>query len=235
MAISTNLLVPGRGHNIAPTGALELSDPARERVVVAVTYYQDNKAAFTESLQRGTGGLIVMCGGYAALASSGQITAPPYHLRESTMMQNLAVDLGVPQRHLGNSPASTSTMENVLRAQEEGFFTELKPGNPLGIVAEAHNPDEQGQFSQYARLEWFARKIFKLPVGVVCLVPTQTSISSAEQADERKLMKVTRILYSAAKTPEGLRRAEKIAAIGSSALSSLGLQKPPVKSYTNIG
>jgi hypothetical protein len=234
----TNILVPGRAQNHLPNGGLELSDSGKARVDEAERHYRDNRAAFCEGLDNGSGGLIVMAGGYAALASSNQVAATPYHFREGTQMYDRALRRGIPPEHLANSPSSRSTLENVLSVHADGHFTAISPDNPLGIVTENHTADEEGedgQYSQWARLLWFVTRVYKLPKEAVVLIPTRTVLTAAEQADERKLMRITKRAYGMARTPAGLCRAESLVGLGARTLTKFGLQKPPASRYAQLG
>jgi hypothetical protein len=237
MTVSTNILVPGRAQNHLLDGSLELSESGIARVDTAVAYFEANRDAFAESLERDTGGIIAMAGGYAALASSGRMQAPPYRQREGTQMYERALDC-VPPQYLANVPTSTSTLENILSVHESGLFMDVSPYSPMGVVVEEHTAaegEENGQYSQWARVLWFVRRVYKLPSEAVILIPTPTRLSDAEQADERKLMRATRLLYGPAHTANGLRRAEKIAGVGARVLTGLGLQKPPAENYAQLG
>ena len=159
--IATNLIVPGRGHNVWPDGSLHLSESALARVYAAAEYVREHHDAFEEAREAGTGGVVVMSGGYAALATSGKMRPPPFEQRESTLMYREGHRSRIPFGYLRNSPASTSTLENILRPYEEGYLPVLSDKNPLGIVT---------QESQFDRLEWFARRIFQLPANAVQLI-----------------------------------------------------------------
>jgi hypothetical protein len=192
--VPTNIIVPGRGHNILPNGTMQLSASAIQRVHTVAEYYLTHEDRFVRDLQDGTGGMIVMAGGYASLATGNKLQAPPFETRESTLMCGLARAVGIPADYLGNSPSSTSTLENILRAKEEGFFSGVGRENPLGIVT---------QESQWERLNWFARKVFKLPQESVVLIAAPGEDYEQIINDERKLMHITRIAYGIADTPKG--------------------------------
>lgn len=220
--VATNIIVPGRGHEIAPDGSLSLSASALQRVHTAVDYFNTHRLAFEQADNDGSGGVIIMSGGYAGLATGNKMSPPPHSQRESTLMYRLAKEEGVPERYLRNSASSTSTLENMLRVSEEGYFDKLSPENPLGIVT---------QHSQWNRLNWFAQKVFKLPPEAVLLVPSPGEEDANVMREEQKLMRITKVIYGLAETPYGLRRAERIASLMSRTAGSLGLQKPPASTY----
>lgn len=219
----TNLLVPGRGHDVTEDGSLRLSTGSIERVETAADYYFKHSEAFEQSLEAQTGGIIVMSGGFGTL-STGVKREVPLQERESSLMCGLAMSWGLPARYLASSPMAPSTLENILLAKEEGFFGKVGPDNPLGIVTHS---------AQWERLSWFANRTFKLPSGSINLIPVPTDEPNAVINDERKLMIITKLLYGPARTPEGLRRAEKIASVAAALATRLGLQTRPAENYVN--
>jgi hypothetical protein len=224
--VATNLIVPGRGHNVWPDGSLHLSESAWARVDTAVEYVRQHQEAFEAARESGTGGVVVMSGGYAALATGGKMEPPPFERRESTLMYQEGRRLRIPSDYLRNSPASTSTLENILRPYEEGYFPQLSEENPLGIVTQEY---------QYDRFEWFACRIFRLPTSAVRLIRAPGEDDPAIARDEQNLLRATRIFYGPFHSPTGLRVAE--AALGgvSRAAVALKLQRPPAERYSNAG
>lgn len=220
--VATNLLVPGRGHELGPDGSLELSESAVQRVSAAVLYFEQNRDAFEQSLDEGTGGIIVMSGGYAALATANRMAPPRYERREGTLMTSLAEEMGIPSHYLRNEASSTSTMENVLRTYEAGYFGDLSAENPLGIVT---------QEPQLARLTWFAQKIFKVAPDALVHIDAPGEEDEQIQRDERKLLRITESAYGVAHTPNGLRAVERTLGVAAAITTRLGLQRSPADSY----
>jgi hypothetical protein len=220
--VATNLLVPGRGHELGPDGSLELSESAVQRVGAAVLYHEQNRGEFERAYADGSGGVVAMSGGYAALATANRMAPPPYEEREGTKMAALGETMGIPARYLRIDPSSTSTMENLLRAQEAGFFRELSPENPLGIVT---------QESQLGRLAWFAQKIFKITPDAIVHVDAPGEEDEQILRDEHKLLRITELAYGIARTPNGLRSVERALGVAAAITTRLGLQHSPADSY----
>lgn len=220
--VATNLLVPGRGHEMGPDGSLQLSISAVQRVGGTVLYHDQHREEFARAHADGSGGVIAMCGGYAALASANSMAPPPYEEREGTQMAALGETMGIPARYLRIDPSSTSTMENLLRAREAGFFRDLSPEKPLGIPV---------QETQFDRLAWFAQKIFKIGPDAIVHIDVPGEEDERIYRDEQKLFKVSKLAYGMARTPNGLRSVERTLGVAASVLTRLGLQKAPATSY----
>lgn len=220
MVVSTNVLVAGRGHNVLPDGSLELGESTVARVNTAVGYYHEHAASFEES-----GGALVMSGGYPTMATGNRIAPPPHELREGSLMAAIALQRDVPERFVKTVTSPTTTLEVVLRAMEDGHFLGANSENPLSIVT---------QESQWPRLEWFARRVFKLPPEAVQLIPAPGEDDPQVISDEAQLMRMTKILYGPAHTPAGLRRAERAADAASRLLISLHIKKPPAQAYLKL-
>lgn len=220
--VATNLLVPGRGHERRPDGSLGLSESAVQRVSAAVLHFEQHRDVFERSLDEGLGGVVVMSGGFAALATANRMMPPLYERREGTLMMALAESRGIPARHLRNEASSTSTMENVLRTQEAGYLGELSPQNPLGIVTQA---------SQLGRLTWFAQKIFRITPDAIVHVDAPGEEDEQILRDERKLLRITKLVYGMAQTPNGLRGVERTLGVAAAITTRIGLQQSPADSY----
>lgn len=221
--IATNILVAARGH-VLGDDSFKLGTSSMQRVDRLIGHYQQHESAFLDARKNGSGGIIAISGGYPTMAVGRKIAPPPYNLREGPMMARLAVEAGIPQTYIRTTASPTTTLEVVLRPYEEGFFTGLaiSPDNPLGIVTQA---------AQYDRLEWFARRIYRLPRGAVQLIEAPGEENPRVVRDERRIMHTTRILYGMARRPYALRRAERIADNVSRILFTIGVISPPGQNY----
>jgi hypothetical protein len=139
-------------------------------------------------------------------------------------MTQLAIAGGIPQKHLRTIASPTTTLEVVLRPYEEGVFAGLpiNADNPLGIVTQA---------TQYERLAWFTRRIYKLPEDAIQLIEAPGEEDPQIATDEQRIMRMTRAMYGMARTPQGLRRAERIADGIASLLFASGITTPPGSKY----
>jgi hypothetical protein len=219
-APAVNILVAARGHSLENPRQLGLS--TIQRVETAIEYYEHHADDFVAAEEADIKPAIVMSGGYATMATGYRLSAPPAELREGSLMLKLASESSIPGHYLHKSIGSTTTLEVVLRPFEEGYFRDINPSNPLGIVT---------QETQWDRLAWFARKIFDLSPRAIQLIQARGEENPAIRADEQKLLKMTKILYGSANSPRGLRRAEHIAETGASVLSVMKLQRPPALRY----
>lgn len=219
------LLVAARGHDGLAGGELTLGKSTIARVETAASYFEQNREQFEEARHVGVGGFMVMSGGYATLATGRRIVAPPYEKREGHLMKELAIDAyGVPEEFVRESVSATTTLEVVLRPYEEGHFTHVGPENPLTIVA---------QKSQLPRLRYFAGKLGIIGISLEeLLAPGEES--DAIYADEKRLMLVTRLLFSASQKPSALRRSEAAMDTVSRILLATRLIKPPAQKYLSV-
>ena len=134
-AVATRIIVFGRGLVADPAG-FRLTRQSSERVEALVSYVRQNAAGF--AARRGR---IVFSGGWAGAAEG--FARPPPQYREGSLMlaRAMAADIG------GTSLAgyadtfaeieSDSTLENVLRIKEDGYFggASFTARDPLGLVA----------------------------------------------------------------------------------------------------
>jgi DUF218 domain len=225
MFMITNLLVAGRGHDILPNGNLALGASTIARVDTAVEYFHNHQVDFDNALATYSGGKLVMSGGYATMATGNVIAAPPYELREGSLMTARAIRQGVPAKHVCAVTSPTTTLEVVLRPVEEGHFTSISAEKPLAIVT---------QVSQWPRLRWFAHRILNLDSDSVLPIFAPGENDPNIIKDEQLLMTMTKFLYGAARTPQGLRRAERIAYGTSNMLARVGMHKPPAHNYLEL-
>jgi DUF218 domain len=156
--VATSIIVFGRG--LRADGAdISLSEASRARVRALVDYVEANRSIFGLRPAK-----VIFSGGWSAAAA--KMKAPPVEFREGTLMLEYAHALSGSDSGFSacaNSAIeieSNSTLENVLRTKEAGYFSNsyFTAVNPLGIVA--HVGHEK-------RIEYFMRKIFGLPNGSI--------------------------------------------------------------------
>lgn len=186
-AVATRIIVFGRG--LAADGAgFRLTRQSSERAAALVAYVGQNAAAFTARRGR-----IVFSGGWAGAAEG--IGKPPPRYREGSLMlaQAMAADIG------GGSLAdyadtfaeieSDSTLENVLRIREDGYFdgASFTARDPLGLVAHReHLP----------RVSYLVRKGFRLPAGATVNIAAAAGPERyAGGLPEIVLLPVTRVAF----------------------------------------
>jgi uncharacterized SAM-binding protein YcdF (DUF218 family) len=196
--VATNLIVFGRGlRKDGSTGEVSLTEPARARVVAAHRYIADHASTFIRCDREGVRGRIVFSGGWPGAAAG--MAPPPVEQREGALMQAYFAELGeVPPLDVQVETRSDSTLENALCVQEEGCFADRSfgPGNPLGLVAhEGH----------LARVDYFIRKVLRLPADAVLPVPAAGPDTFAA-VPERQALLMARFVCFGARTPQALRR-----------------------------
>jgi hypothetical protein len=194
-AVATRIIVFGRGL-VADGAGFRLTRQSSERADALVAYVSQNAAAFA-----GRRGRIVFSGGWAAAAEGfGQ---PPPQYREGSLMlaQAMAADIG------GSSLAdyadtfaeveSDSSLENVLRIKEDGYFggASFTAGDPLGLVAhEEHLP----------RVSYLVRKGF----GISGAATVNIAVAGPEGyagVPESVLLPVTRVAFLGVRGHRSLR------------------------------
>jgi hypothetical protein len=217
---AVNVLVAARGHSLAHPEHLGLS--CIQRVDTTIAYYDKHEDEFNRGREAGKNPSIVMSGSHATMATGYRIPAPEAGKREGSLMLDRAARGGIPLEYLHKSITGTTTLEVVLRPLEEGYFRDVSANNPLGIVT---------QKTQWERLSWFAVRVYDLSPDCLQLIAAPGEDDPQIQADEGKLMRMTRIVYGPARTPQALRRAEAIATTGARVLTALHLQEPPALRY----
>jgi hypothetical protein len=211
-ALATRIIVFGRGLVADGTG-FRLTRQSSERAEALVAYVRQNGGAF--AVRRGR---IVFSGGWAGAAEG--FGRPPLQYREGSLMlaQAMAADIG------GTSLAgyadvcaeveSDSTLENVLRVKEDGYFggASFTAGNPLGLVAhQEHIP----------RINYLVRKAFGLPAdGIVNIAPLGPE-SYGGGLPENVLLPITRIAFLGARKHSSLRRRHRMLVAWSHRLRAL--------------
>lgn len=225
MYMLTSVLVAGRGHDTLPGGEIALGESTIARVNTAVDFFHGNKGDFTDALKNGMGGVLVMSGGYATMATGNRIAPPAREQREGFLMAHRAMQQGVPSEHVGTITSPTTTLEVVARPVEAGYFTAISRSHPLGIVT---------QESQWPRLLWLTERVLAVDRNSVVLIPAPGEEDPSILRDEAMLTLMTRVLYGPARTLNGLRRAEKIAQHISVLLTRIGIVQPPATRYLHL-
>jgi DUF218 domain len=195
-AVATRIIVFGRG--LAADGAgFRLTRQSSERAEAAVAYVRQNAAAF--AAQRGR---IVFSGGWAGAAEG--LGKPPPRYREGSLMlaQAMAADIG------GTNLAdyadtyaeieSDSTLENVLRIKEDGYFdgASFTARDPLGLVAhKEHLP----------RISYLVRKGFRLSAGATVNIAAAGPERYGGGLPEFVLLPVTRMAFLGVRGHRSLR------------------------------
>ncbi|MGH3408221.1 MAG: hypothetical protein ACRDRJ_37830, partial [Streptosporangiaceae bacterium] len=134
-AVAARIIVFGRGLVADPAG-FRLTRQSSERVEMLVSYVRQNPAGF--AARRGR---IVFSGGWAAAAEG--FGRPPPQYREGSLMlaQAMAADIGgtglAGYADAFQEIESDSTLANVLRIKEDGYFggAFFTARDRLGLVA----------------------------------------------------------------------------------------------------
>ena len=195
-AVATRIIVFGRGL-VADGPGFRLTRQSSQRVEAAVAYVRQNTAAF--AAQRGR---IVFSGGWAGAAEG--FGRPPPQYREGSLMlaQALAADVG------GASLAdyadtyaeieSDSTLENVLRIKEDGYFgaVPFTARDPLGLVSHAeHLP----------RISYLVRKAFGLSGDATVNIAVPGPENYGSGLPESVLLPITRVAFLGVRGHDSLR------------------------------
>ena len=196
-AVATRIIVFGRGLEADGAG-FRLTRQSSERAAALVAYVRQNATAF--AAQRGR---IVFSGGWAGAAEG--LGQPPPQYREGSLLlaQAMAADIG------GSSLAdyadtyaeieSDSTLENVLRIKENGYFdgASFTARNPLGLVAhKEHLP----------RVNYLVRKGFRLSAdATVSIAAAAGPEGYGGGLPEIVLLPVTRVAFLGVRGHSSLR------------------------------
>jgi DUF218 domain len=195
-ALATRIIVFGRGLVADPAG-FRLSRQSSERVQALVGYVRQNAAAF--AVRRGR---IVFSGGWAGAAEG--FGRPPRQYREGSLMlaQAMAADIGgaslAGYADLYAEVESDSTLENMLRVKEDGYFggASFTAGDPLGLVAhQEHLP----------RIHYLARKAFGLRGDAMVNIAVPGPENYGGSLPESVLLPVSRIAFLGARDHSSLR------------------------------
>ncbi len=211
-AVATSIIVFGRGLEADGAG-FRLSRQSTERADALTRYVREHIQDF--GARRGR---IVFSGGWAAAADG--VARPPRRYREGQLMLGhaLAADIGGADlsRYADAYPEieSDSTLENVLRVKEAGYFdgSLFTAASPLGLVAHAeHLP----------RIGYLVRKVFGLPGDAIVTIAAPGADSRSGGLPESLLLLVTRLALSGARGHDALRRRHRVLVAGNRRLRSL--------------
>jgi DUF218 domain len=195
-ALATRIIVFGRGL-VADGADFRLTRQSSERAEALVAYVRQNAAAFAVGRGR-----IVFSGGWAGAAEG--FGRPPRQYREGSLMlaQAMAADIGgaslTGYADVYAEIESDSTLENVLRIKEDGYFdgASFTARNPLGLVAhQEHLP----------RINYLVRKGFRLPGDAMVNIAAPGPENYGGGLPERVLLPVTRMAFLGARDHSSLR------------------------------
>jgi DUF218 domain len=196
-AVATRIIVFGRGL-VAGGEGFRLTRQSSERVEALVGYVRQNAAGF--AARRGR---IVFSGGWAGAAEG--FGRPPPQYREGSLMLAQAMAADIDGASLADYAdafeeiESDSTLENVLRVKEDGYFggAPFTAGDPLGLVAhQEHLP----------RITYLVRRAFGLSGdAVVNIAAAQGRENYAGGLPERVLLAVTRLAFLGARDHSSMR------------------------------
>jgi hypothetical protein len=196
-AVATRLIVFGRGLVADPAG-FRLKRQSAERVDALVTYVRQNTAGFA-----GQRGRIVFSGGWAGAAEG--FGRPPPECREGSLMlaRAMAADIGgtglAGYADTFTEIESDSTLENVLRIKEDGYFdgASFTARHPLGLVAHReHLP----------RVSYLVRRAFGLPSGAIVIITAGRGREDYTGGlPESVLLPITRVAFIGARDHDSLR------------------------------
>ena len=183
--VATNILVFGRGLVRDRTG-FQLTEASDARVEALLSYVRQHSLAF-----RARRGTVVFSGGWAGAAMRAY--APPKAFREGNLMLDRAKVTDIDGRDFLDyvdafaEIESDSTLENVLRIQEAGYFVNVNftAANPIGLVAHPeHLP----------RIAYLVRKVFGLPADAITTIAALGDDDSGLYS-ERTLLLLTRLAF----------------------------------------
>jgi hypothetical protein len=199
---ATSIIVFGRG--LKADGAdFRLSEASKARVRALVDYVEANKPTFCRRPAR-----VIFSGGWGAAAA--KMTAPPKEFREGALMLKYAHALPGSDKDFSVYADSTieiesdSTLENVLRTKEAGYFRGISftAANPLGIVAHAGHQQ---------RIEYFIRKIFGVPKDSILHITARGADDLSDGMPEMMLLLLTRLAFIGANSHSALRHRQSLA------------------------
>jgi hypothetical protein len=201
--VATNVIVFGRGLIVDDLG-VRLTQASMERVDALVAYVRQNATAFST-----WHGRIVFSGGWAAAAEG--IGPPPIRFREGRLMLDRASAADISGENLAryadsySEIESGSTLENVLRTKECGYFEGISftARNPLGLVAHQEH---------LARIDYLVRKAFGLPPDAIAHI-VASGDDNLSGLPESLMLFLTRLAFIGAHDDTTLRRRHQILAV----------------------
>jgi hypothetical protein len=188
-ALATRIIVFGRGLVAEGTG-FRLTRQSSERAEALVAYVRQNAAAF--AVRRGR---IVFSGGWAGAAEG--FGRPPRKYREGSLMRAQAMTADIGGTSLADYAEvyaeieSDSTLENVLRVKEDGYFdgASFTARHPVGLMAaQKHLP----------RINYLVREAFGLPGDAIMNIAAPRSENYGGGLPESVLLPMTRIAFQGA-------------------------------------
>ena len=196
-AVATRIIVFGRGL-VAEGDGFRLTRQSSERAAALVAYVRQNADAFAARH-----GQIVFSGGWAGAAEGFGQPAPQYREGSLMLAQAMAADIaGARLADYADAHAeieSDSTLENVLRVKEGGYFgaASFTVRNPLGLVAHAeHLP----------RINYLVRKGFGLPGDAIVNIPAAPGREKYTGGlPESVLLPIVRVAFFGARDHSSLR------------------------------
>jgi hypothetical protein len=223
--IATNIIVPGRGlvGNPEEPDTLGLTEGAMQRVDRLFKYvtHPDHIDAF-----RSIGGAIVFSGSHPG---DRMPVAPPPEFREGALMLENArykdwpegllappkvagepedtIPAGMGRLRLHSEVEADTTLENMLRTRERGFFgtTNFTPENPVGLVMHGER-DKKGRLTGHAaRGVFFAAKALKIDYDCIEPILVEEEDSYAAAMSEGTLLAISRIAFAGASSKIALR------------------------------
>jgi hypothetical protein len=196
-AVARRIIVFGRGL-VAEDDGFRLTRQSSERAEALVAYVGQNAAAF--AARRGQ---IVFSGGWAGAAEGFGQPAPQYREGSLMLAQATAADIGgASLADYADTHAeieSDSTLENVLRVKEGGYFggAPFTARDPLGLVAHREH---------LRRINYLVRKGFGLPGDAIASIPAIPGREIyAGGLPESMLLPIIRVAFLGARDHSSLR------------------------------
>ena len=134
---------------------------------------------------------------------------PPVRFREGALMldrakaSNLGGETLAQYSEIYSEIDSDSTLENVLRTKEAGYFNDISftVRSPLGLVA---------HHGHMARIDYLIRKAFGLPRDAIVHIVASGADNLSSGLSENTILVITRIAFLGANGCKALRRRHRI-------------------------
>jgi DUF218 domain len=197
--IATDIIVFGAGLVSDNTG-IRLSSSSSLRVDALIGYIESNRKVLSRR------GRIVLSGGWPG-ASEGMKPPSPEFREASFMLRRMYELLGEQglsyYTDVDVEIESDSTLENVLRVKEQGYFDNVSftPENPLGLVAQA---------AHLKRVDYLVRRVFRIQGDAIIHIVAPEPDNLQRQMHEFVLLTLTRIAFVGAKNGGSLRHRHRI-------------------------